>query len=527
MLWSGPRGSSPGSGVAGAASGPSGRDGDIAFLFRNGALADATAEGERLTGGAQSLAELVSVLRRRFPGISALETDASGDAAGGGDDRRRVPSVLPEDDAYLTLDRRGETLAITLHDATPRASERHLMLSQGRTSDLIAGMIDNAPVAIWALDSDGRIAHANAAFARLAELSGRDMPFDVAAEDIAFAKRRVWLEYEEDGGRHWYDLSTQVLPDGTRVFFAANADAIVTAEIAQRNFVQTLTKTFAQLSIGLAIFDRHRQLALFNPALIDLTSLPADFLSARPTLAAFFDQLRDRQIMPEPRNYRNWRDQLSDMITAARDGAYCETWTLPNGLTYRISGKPHPDGAVAFLFEDISAEITLTRRFRAELEQSQAVIDAIDCAIAVFSRSGVLTFANEAFRRLWDCRPDESFIELTVVDVSKIWQERCAPTPVWGDLRDFVRSVEERTDWQDSVFHRTHGPLSVMAAPVSGGATLVRFVADAPGSLLDLPSGGADIGADDGAAMPDASVGPAPGGTSEGNPEAAPVPPRG
>jgi len=54
--------------------------------------------------------------------------------------------------------------------------------------------------------------------------------------------------------------------------------------MAQRNFVQTLTKTFAQLSIGLAIFNRERQLVLFNPALIDLTALPADFLTGRPHL---------------------------------------------------------------------------------------------------------------------------------------------------------------------------------------------------------------------------------------------------
>jgi hypothetical protein len=59
---------------------------------------------------------------------------------------------------------------------------------------------------------------------------------------------------------------------------------IVRAQQAQKNFVQTLTKTFATLAIGLAIFDRNRQLMLFNPALIDLPALPADFLSARPNL---------------------------------------------------------------------------------------------------------------------------------------------------------------------------------------------------------------------------------------------------
>ena len=43
---------------------------------------------------------------------------------------------------------------------------------------------------------------------------------------------------------------------------------IVRAQQAQKNFVQTLTKTFATLSIGLAIFDRNA-INAFNPALID------------------------------------------------------------------------------------------------------------------------------------------------------------------------------------------------------------------------------------------------------------------
>jgi len=452
-----------------------------ALLFKAGLLADANAGGARLLGSGERVEDLVEVMQARFPGI-----EASLDEDNAEDNRRELPSALTDDAAHLSLERRGETLSVTLLDPKADASDRHLWLTGSAAVSLIDGLIGHAPLAIWALAQDGTLLHANAAFHDLLDKADAPLPFDLEPDDPVTTKRRVWTEDPETGTRHWYDLSSEQLPGGIRVFFASNADAIVGAEIAQRNFVQTLTKTFAHLSIGLAIFDRHRQLALFNPALIDLTALPADFLSARPTLAGFFDQLRDRQIMPEPRNYNTWRDQLSDMINAAHDGAYCETWTLPTGLTYRVSGKPHPDGAVAFLFEDISAEITLTRRFRAELEQSQAVIDAMDTAIAVFSRSGVLTFTNEAFRSLWECAPDESFLELTIADVARLWQERCAVTSIWDDLRDFIASVDGRASWRASVIHHDAGPLTISAAPLSGGATLVRFsTATAPARLTE------------------------------------------
>ena len=63
------------------------------------------------------------------------------------------------------------------------------------------------------------------------------------------------------------------------------------------------------------------------------------------------------------------------MIETASDGHYAEAWTLPNGLTYRVTGRPHPDGAIAFLIEDITDEISFSRRTKSQLEIRQAVLD--------------------------------------------------------------------------------------------------------------------------------------------------------
>jgi PAS domain-containing protein len=93
--------------------------------------------------------------------------------------------------------------------------------------------------------------------------------------------------------------------------YALAADKAVQAETALREFMQTLTKTFADLPIGLAIFDRSRCLQMFNPALTDLTTLPPEMLIARPTLNAFLDAMRARSMIPEPRDYRSWRKQLA------------------------------------------------------------------------------------------------------------------------------------------------------------------------------------------------------------------------
>lgn len=347
--------------------------------------------------------------------------------------------------------------------------------------------VTGAPYPIWQTDPDGRVLWANTAYDNLVTRFKHDSNEGALPDEAPPGLFDIPLQTECDSSSfrlslvpsgsvqpYWFDVRSTRISSGW-MNYATDVNAVVNAEIAQRNFVQTLTKTFAQLSIGLAIFDRKRQLALFNPALIDLTSLPADFLSAKPNLLSFFDRLRDHQMMPEPKNYRSWRDQIADLVAAADNGLYMETWSLPTGLTYRISGRPHPDGAVAFLFEDISAEISLTRQFRSQLELGQSALNTMEQSIAVFSSNGILAFANTAYCKLWHIDPDSGFSEMSVIDASRHWQSQSVPTPVWGDLRDFVNQYGERSDWQAEVSLRDGKRISCNVVPMPGGATMVQF----------------------------------------------------
>ena len=179
--------------------------------------------------------------------------------------------------------------------------------------------------------------------------------------------------------------------------------------------------------------------------------------------------------MPEPRSYANWREKIFDLIAAAEDGRYQETWTLSSGRTYRVTGRPHPNGAIAFLLEDISAEVTLTRRFREQLDMSNAVIEALDEAVAVFSPQGKLSYTNAAYRQLWGVPEGRSALDLSVGEASHHWQDRCEASPVWGDFRDFVVGFEERADWEATVQLRDGRPVDCRFRPLNGGATLAGF----------------------------------------------------
>lgn len=464
---------------------------DPVWLFDDSQLIDASRDARKQIGETMQgydWSNFYADLHLRFPGFPKTPQVV----------QEAETMVIPSPDAAMPGDIRFEWLdgLIRVQIQVPDANASDPVLAkplfESHELTLLRTSLKQAPYPIWFVDDSRDVSWFNQAFEDLCLVSSATedctkSPFDIS--DVITQTqglKRKSTAVKDGDGKLWFDVSAVPYQDG-HLLYAVDVNAIVEAELAQRKFVQTLAKTFAQLSIGLAIFDRNRQLALFNPALIDLTTLPADFLSARPNLLSFFDRMRDQGTMPEPKNYASWRQEISDLVEAAADGRYQETWTLPSGSVHSVSGRPHPDGAIAFLFEDITAEITLTRRFRSELELSQSLLDQLDDAIAVFSADGTLTISNAAYHQLWSVDHDLSFAKTSVLDATRIWQEQSAATPAWGDIRDFVTSRENRAEWWSEIRLNNGDRLSCHVHPVSKGATLVRFVRPATAKLPELP----------------------------------------
>ena len=339
---------------------------------------------------------------------------------------------------------------------------------------------DKTPFLVWREAPDGTPVWVNRAYAdRVSAAFGKERllswPLPRLFPDLRRGEaRRLSLSNVSKDELNWYECHGSPIGPDT-LYTAFDATATVQSETQLRVFMQTLTKTFAELYIGLAIFDKSRHLALFNPAVTDLTQLPVDFLTSNPSLVAFIDKLRERQMAPEPRDFKTWRQSIAELESAAESGTYSETWALPGNRTYRVSGRPHPDGAIAFLIEDISAEMSLTRRFRAELEMCQSVIDNLEDAVVVFSSNGTLTMTNRASRVLWGSDPDSKVLATDYLDVTRHWHAQTPPTPIWGDLRDFVAQDSERVEWEASAQLIDGRGIECQFIPLTEGGTQVVF----------------------------------------------------
>ena len=448
------------------------------FLFDRTELIDATEDARALlavsSAPGDAWTRFLAFVLPRFPGFQ--EKFARLDEIG-----RLTLTSGGAQPLTLRAEWRGGLARIVLREPGSAAARSPAdALSQRAMEDEIEtlrGTMDHAPFPAWRQDPAGAVVWANRAYLDLAALrrpGGEALPwplpqlFPRGEPGWSAVRQRASLTLPTATGPRWFDL--QAFAQSTdEVVFALPADAAVDAETSLRSFLQTLTKTFAHLAIGLAIFDRQRQLALFNPALIDLTGLAPEFLSARPTLFAMLDAMRERQMIPEPKDYKGWRNEMIALEQAASSGQYEETWSLPNGQTYRVIGRPHPDGAVALLFDDISAETTLTRRFRADLELGRAVVDTLDEAIVVFSPTGRLVLSNAAYTRLWGGEPAD------IASAAGHWQTRAAPGPIWAAARAFVTHAEPRSPWVGEARLSDGRLLSCRFSSLPGGASLIGF----------------------------------------------------
>ena len=375
------------------------------FLFQNGQLQDLSPSAKGLLPSrTANIEDLLELLADAFPELDPSQVRAGGlDVTGAHSGMR------------MTSEQRQGILRISVYGLAEIAQAR-----TARDLLLLDQIASAAPQLIWQQSGSGRVLWSNAAYrnavSTIQPADGALFPALDTEQPSSATRMRAAGSQER-----WFDVTT-TLGDGRMTCFATETTELVRADENRREYVKTLGRTFGDLSTGLAIFDKERRLKMFNPALLEMSNLPFAFLSARPRIDTVFDRMREIQMMPEPKDYASWREQFTAVETGAKQGTYCENWPLPDGQTFRVTGRPHPDGAFALLFEDITAEISLTRRFRTEIETGQAVLDSLPDALAVFARTGTLVMQNAAYATLWGCG-EHHFEHRTIATEVVRWQD--------------------------------------------------------------------------------------------------------
>ncbi len=235
-------------------------------------------------------------------------------------------------------------------------------------------------------------------------------------------------------------------------------------------FIQTMGATFAHLQIGIAVFDKQNELSLFNPALSQHLGLRPEWLLKKPNLPGFFDRLRDTHILPEPKNYTSWRKVFLKIERSAMKDDFRQDWDLPDGRSLRVVGRPHASGTVVFLFEDVTETLAMERRFRGQLSSLKSIVDNTTIGLVAFDRNGKVIFFNNTIKQVLDMHSDFKSIQ----GFSELMQLAFKPTPIWGDLRQYIEDTE-RSAWHASIATKSDEVVMLNVEPIPTGETLCEF----------------------------------------------------
>ena len=234
------------------------------FLFDGEALVDSTPSAKALLNASQTLGgawvKLLAYLGRYFPDLETQITRLQTEGA------LTLASVPGEGrPMILQADMQGGLTRLVLvdPDSDDAAPGQDLMVLRAMSEELdfLRQTVTNAPALIWRERENGDVTWANAAYMlRVGDLgeTGQELSWPLpklfertaSTQGIAGQRQKLTLS----GARAaWYDLILTGEGD-SRLVFALPADAAVAAETALRDFMQTLTKTFAHLHVGLGNF---------------------------------------------------------------------------------------------------------------------------------------------------------------------------------------------------------------------------------------------------------------------------------
>ncbi|HEY0266477.1 MAG TPA: PAS-domain containing protein, partial [Rhizomicrobium sp.] len=330
------------------------------------------------------------------------------------------------------LSDRGAGFALTVHDLHGR-----MLLARGRAVGGMAAVwieepalaeqganykaiLDALPVPVWLRDKGLALTWGNHAFLKGAGAIDLDaarreqVALDKGERELAAIARSENATHESRrfsvvGGQRRALAFTEIpLGDAGVIGTALDVTEVAAAEARLQQHADAHSATLDSLQTAVAIFGRDQKLTFYNKAFVRLWGLPESFLDRHPGDSEILDRLRDARRLPEQRDYQAWkRSRLALYQEGSRETASEDAWHLPGGQTIRVVTQPHPFGGLTFLYEDVTARLTLESDYNTLMKVQSATLDTLSEGVAVFGPDGKLKLHNAAFAAIWEFEADD------------------------------------------------------------------------------------------------------------------------
>lgn len=378
-----------------------------------------------------------------------------------------------------------------LEDALRRAEARMTQADDALNShewaqETLHGLIEEAPIIAWQRTADGVVNWSGGRIKTRTSAVSAEQAVDLIVArtklnrqpSVAGQPQKSRIEIVVNEGTETVSLQVIeiVRDDGLRIGIATDAGMAALAERTLTRFVQTMTETFAHLTVGLAIFDRNQTLALFNPALVQMWQVEPAWLARRPSLRDIIDELRSIRRLPEVQDFHKWRTRLVSLFDNTEAADYEELWHLADGSNIRVLARPHPHGSLAFIFDDVTERMRLEQRYRHSIDLRRATLDGLTAGIAVFGPNGLLQFVNQSFHQIWGTDSGTVYAAMHARQVIRLCEDVTVDEDVWHRLHSFITGEESRRAWTARLEMTSGRILTARFSPLPDGSTMAVFL---------------------------------------------------
>ncbi len=378
---------------------------------------------------------------------------------------------LPGENAFAVAAYDGGTPQLMIEPAA-RTEEA------GSLAAHLADLITHLPHPVWVETAGSGRIFTNAAYARAVGAASADA---AAVEPLLDANAAAQLAREGTGPveervstivkgeRRILDVAA-TRREGALAALALDVTKTTQTLRAQERALQSHSATLDRLATAIAIFGPDRRLAFHNAAFATLWNLPPAFLEQAPQEERFLDRLRADRRLPETADFKAWkREQLKGYET--REG-FERWWHLPDGQTLRVIANPGSDGGVTYIYENVTEQLALERRYNALSSAQAETIDHLGEGVASFGPDGLLRLSNPAFWQLCGIAAAEPGEHVRALAAT-------APAEtqgVWGGLTNLVTGLTDHRTGATGRLERVDGRvLDYTFSPLPDGSTLATF----------------------------------------------------
>ena len=359
--------------------------------------------------------------------------------------------------------------------------------SMAQESGEYKAILDALPIPVWLRDKGLALTWGNHAFLKgagakdLKTARREQVALDKSERDLAATARSENALQEAkrfsvvNGQRRALSFTEIPLGDAGIIGTAVDVTDITAAEARLQQHADAHAATLDTLQTAVAIFGPDQKLSFYNKAFVRLWGLPESFLDKHPGEGEILDRLRDARKLPEQRDYQAWkRSRLALYQDGAREHASEDTWHMPGGQTIRVVTQPHPFGGLTFLYEDVTARLTLESDYNTLMKVQSATLDTLSEGVAVFGPDGKLKLHNAAFRRIWEFEADDLADEPHVRTIAALSKDKFGDTGLWEQLIQAIVAGAAARDLGE-VERSDRSILALSTSPLPDGATLVTF----------------------------------------------------